>query len=294
MQIKSFCQLLRPQQWIKNGFVFLPIFFGRSLFDANVWVDAIVTFFAFCAIASAVYCMNDIRDVDSDRHHPKKCKRPIAAGKISIAQAWVTFVILIAVSAVLSLLCIDRPAGYCVGLILLTYFVLNIAYTFGLKKVAILDVFIIAIGFVLRLTAGGIAENITLSPWIVLMTFLLALFLAFAKRRDDVIMYEQEGQLMRASVKNYNSQYMNATLGILASVTIVCYIMFCVSAEVVARMGNSLVYISSIFVIAGILRYLQIAIVKKESGSPTSVVIHDRFLQTCILLWLAFFFFILY
>lgn len=294
MNIRPLCRLIRPQQWIKNGFVFLPIFFGRSLFDAQVWVDAVITFLAFCAISSAVYCMNDIRDVESDRCHPRKCKRPVAAGEVSVPQAWITFAILVLVSSGLAWFCLERVAGLCVCLILLTYLVINIAYTLGLKNVSILDVFIISLGFVLRLAAGGVAENIPLTPWIVLMTFLLTLFLAFAKRRDDVILLEQSGQLPRASVKNYNLQFMDATLGILASVTIVCYIMFCVSPEVVTRIGSDYVYVSSIFVIAGILRYLQIAIVNKGSGSPTEALIHDRFLLICIVLWVVFFFLILY
>ena len=294
MHIKALCRLIRPQQWIKNGFVFLPIFFGRSLFDAHIWAYAIIAFIAFCGISSAVYCMNDIRDVASDRRHPRKCRRPIASGLISVNQAWITFVILVCISFALSVLCLNPTSGMYVSLILLTYLILNVAYSSGLKKVSILDVFIISLGFVLRLVAGGVAENIKLTPWIVLMTFLLTLFLAFAKRRDDVIMLEKHGRLMRASIKNYNIQYMDATLGILASVTIVCYIMFCVSPEVVERIGNEYVYISSIFVIAGILRFLQIAIVKKDCGSPTDIIIHDKFMLCCITLWIVFFFLILY
>ncbi len=294
MNFKSFCQLIRPQQWIKNCFVFLPIFFGRSLFDGQAWIDAIITFMAFCAISSAVYCMNDIRDVDSDRLHPRKCKRPVAAGEISVAQAWIAFAVLVVISFGIAMFCLESATGVYVSLILLAYLILNIAYTLGLKKVSILDVFIISLGFVLRLVAGGVAENISLTPWIILMTFLLTLFLAFAKRRDDVILLEQSGQLPRASVRNYNLQFMDATLGILASITIVCYVMFCVSPEVETRIGSDYVYVSSIFVLAGILRYLQIAIVKRGSGSPTEALIHDRFLQGCIILWGTFFFVILY
>lgn len=238
--------------------------------------------------------MNDIRDVDSDRLHPRKCKRPVAAGEISVAQAWIAFAVLVVISFGIAMFCLESATGVYVSLILLAYLILNIAYTLGLKKVSILDVFIISLGFVLRLVAGGVAENISLTPWIILMTFLLTLFLAFAKRRDDVILLEQSGQLPRASVRNYNLQFMDATLGILASITIVCYVMFCVSPEVETRIGSDYVYVSSIFVLAGILRYLQIAIVKRGSGSPTEALIHDRFLQGCIILWGTFFFVILY
>ena len=139
MHIKALCRLIRPQQWIKNGFVFLPIFFGRSLFDAHIWAYAIIAFIAFCGISSAVYCMNDIRDVASDRRHPRKCRRPIAAGLISVNQAWITFVILVCISFALSVLCLNPTSGMYVSLILLTYLILNVAYSSGLKKVSILD-----------------------------------------------------------------------------------------------------------------------------------------------------------
>ena len=162
--------------------MFLPIFFGRSLFDARIWAHAIIAFIAFCGISSAVYCMNDIRDVESDRRHPRKCRRPIAAGQISVNQAWITFVILVCISFTLSILCLNTTPGMYVSLILLTYLILNMAYSLGLKKVSILDVFIISLGFVLRLVAGGVAENIKLTPWIVMMTFLLDIIPCFCQK----------------------------------------------------------------------------------------------------------------
>lgn len=178
--------------------------------------------------------------------------------------------------------------------ILLFYYAMNIAYCIRLKQIALVDVFIIATGFVLRIAIGGVATHIHLSHWIILMTFLLALFLAFAKRRDDVIIYEGTGVKPRANVNRYNLVFMNQAISIVASVTMVCYIMYTVSEEVIRRMDNSLLYATSVFVLAGLMRYLQLTIVDAKSGSPTRVLMKDRFVQYCILGWIVLFCLILY
>ena len=174
------------------------------------------------------------------------------------------------------------------------YILLNIAYCIRLKHIAIVDVFIIAVGFVLRVLIGGLATSIALSQWIILMTFLLALFLALAKRRDDVVMYEDTGIMARRNVNRYSVQFMNQAISIIASITMVSYIMYTVSPEVVERFNTSYLYATSIFVLAGILRYLQITIVDVKSGSPTKVLIKDRFIHACIAGWLLAFLIIIY
>jgi 4-hydroxybenzoate polyprenyltransferase len=171
---------------------------------------------------------------------------------------------------------------------------MNIAYCVKLKQKAIVDVFIIAIGFVLRILMGGFATGIYISHWIILMTFLLALFLAFAKRRDDVVMYENTGVKARRNVDRYNLEFMNQTIGIVASVTMVCYIMYTVSEDVIRRLDSQYVYVTSIFVLAGIIRYLQVTIVDVKSGSPTKVLMKDRFIQACVTGWMITFALILY
>jgi 4-hydroxybenzoate polyprenyltransferase len=171
---------------------------------------------------------------------------------------------------------------------------MNLAYCIVLKHLAIVDVFIIAVGFVLRILMGGCATGIVVSHWIVLMTFLLALFLAFAKRRDDVVMYENTGIKARPNVNRYNLQFMNQSIGIVASITMVCYIMYTVSEEVIARLDSRYVYVTSIFVLAGIIRYLQVTMVDVKSGSPTKVLMKDRFVQLCLLCWVVSFAVILY
>ena len=171
---------------------------------------------------------------------------------------------------------------------------MNIAYCMKLKQFAIVDVFIISIGFLLRIFAGGFATGVYLSHWIVLMTFLLSLFLAFAKRRDDVVMYEDCGVKMRRNVNRYNLTFMNQLIAVVACLTMMCYIMYTVSPEVMERFQSSYVYITSIFVLAGIVRYLQITIVDVKSGSPTMVLMKDHFIQICIICWILSFLIIIY
>ena len=177
---------------------------------------------------------------------------------------------------------------------LLFYIFMNVAYCLKLKQIAILDVFIIALGFVLRIVAGGLTAGITLSHWIVLTTFLLALFLAMAKRRDDVAIYETSGAKTRKDVEHYNVAFLNLSICMLGSITIMCYILYTVSGEVVARIGSHYLYATSVFVLAGIMRYMQITIVDHKSGSPTMVLLHDHFIHACIIGWIVAFVIILY
>ncbi|MBS7411272.1 MAG: decaprenyl-phosphate phosphoribosyltransferase [Muribaculaceae bacterium] len=292
--IKNIVLLLRPQQWVKNGFVFLPLFFNGQLFDADALLSTFMAFVAFCFAAAGIYCMNDIVDAEADRRHPKKCSRPIASGAISTALGWALAAICLATSFVSAFIVGDSWTN--VAIVIGIYFVMNIAYCLRLKQIAIVDVFIISIGFVLRIFVGGFATGIFISHWIVLMTFLLALFLALAKRRDDVAIYEQTGVLPRKNVAAYNLDFMNQAIGIVAAITMVCYIMYTVSPDVVARFegGGKYLYLTSIFVLAGIIRYLQITIVNLSSGSPTKVLIHNRFLQICLACWIVSFLIIIY
>lgn len=291
--MKNIVILLRPQQWLKNGFIFIPLFFDHKLTDWYCLCSAILAFFAYSFAASAIYCLNDLIDVEADRKHPKKCKRPIAAGVISKVQALLLVALCLGVAfAIASLL--EGNAQWKVIGILGVYIVMNIAYCLKLKQMAIVDVFIIAVGFVLRIFVGGFATGVVLSQWIVLMTFLLALFLAFAKRRDDVVIYEDTGVLARKNVNRYNLPFMNQVIGVVSSITMVCYIMYTVDPEVIARMGSRYVYLTSVFVLAGIIRYLQLTIVDVKSGSPTKVLMKDKFVQCSIIGWIITFVLIIY
>lgn len=287
-------RVIRPWQWIKNLFVFLPMFFAGRMADGECWAASIWVFFAMCLMASAVYCVNDIIDVDENRRHPVKSNRPIAKGSVTKTQAGVMAVVL----SVLSFLTlyISFPLNRATELSAYVggYLVLNMAYCMGLKRVAIVDVFCISIGFVLRVFIGGCACRIWVSPWLVCLTFLLSLFLALAKRRDDLILHLQDEKYVRESSVSYNLPFMDLTLGLIGAITMVCYILYTVQPEVEYRLNSRHIYLTSIFVLAGILRYLQLAIVKNDSGSPTSILLKDRFIQGCIMMWILSYIVIIY
>lgn len=294
--MKPIISILRPQQWIKNGFVLLPLFFNGSLFDLQLLLSATVMMFAFCFASSGIYCLNDICDAETDRLHPKKRLRPIACGAISKRFAFVLLIICIFVSISLVYLSPKKDGvnDYDLLKVILLYLLMNIAYCIKLKQIAIVDVFIIATGFVFRIIAGAMATGIFLSHWMILMTFLLALFLAFAKRRDDVVMFEETKVKVRNNIVKYNLSFMNQVIGVIASITMVCYILYTVSPDVINRFHSSLLYITSVFVLAGVIRYMQITIVDVKSGSPTKVLLKDRFIQATLLGWLITFVIIIY
>lgn len=292
MGIKNILKIIRPHQWAKNVFVLVPLFFGGSLMDKIDIAASAIAFLAFSFIASAIYCLNDIVDVEDDRRHPKKCHRPIASGKVSIAQGYAIMAAMIALSFGCISLLGEFAAG--VGAVIAIYLLLNIAYCLWLKKQAIVDVCVIAFGFVLRLLVGGIATDIPLSNWIVLMTFLLTLFLSLAKRRDDVILMNETGHAPRTNTIRYNLSFINQAITITATVTIVCYIMYTVSPEVEQRVGTRYLYLTTVFVLLGILRYLQLTLVDNKSGDPTKTLLRDRFLQVVLALWVLAFLMIIY
>jgi len=288
--------LIRPHQWLKNLFVFTPLFFDRHATDwCYIW-PSIVAFIAFCLAASGVYCFNDAHDAEADRQHPVKCMRPLACGSVSKRTAYATMCIAWVLAFTLIALCClfsDSTKKELMGTLLL-YVVMNVAYCIKLKQIALLDIFMIATGFVLRIVAGGIATGIILSHWIVLTTFLLALFLALAKRRDDVVIYESSGVKARKNIVRYNMDFLNQSIGILGSVTMMCYILYTVSNEVAERVGTHYLYATSVFVLAGILRYMQLTFVDRKSGSPTKVLLHDHFIHACVIGWILTFAIILY
>lgn len=293
MPLTSIIQLMRPHQWLKNTFVFLPVFFSGNIDDVASLYNSVVAFIAFCMASSAVYCLNDIRDAEADRSHPRKRLRPVASGAIKPWQAVVLLIILVGVSLLSTCLLPPAYRMYTMA-ILLVYIVINIAYCIKLKHLTLVDVFVISVGFVLRVVAGGAATGIYISHWIVLMTFLLSLFLALSKRRDDVIIFQTTGVKPRRNIHRYNLDFMSQATTLVSTVTLVCYIMYTVSAEVIERMQSHMVYLTSIFVLAGLLRYIQLTVVDSNSGSPTRVLIHDRFIHCCIVGWIAAFIAIIY
>ena len=290
--MKKTLLLIRPQQWIKNGFVLIPMFFGGRLLNADDAIASVVTFFAFSFAASAIYCFNDIVDVDADRRHPIKCHRPIASGAVSVPTAYALMAVLALLSALL-LFFLPQRAGETAGIVAF-YFLLNMAYCLWLKRHAIIDVCTVAFGFVLRILAGGMACDVAVSNWLVLMTFLLALFLSFAKRRDDVLRMNETGEPPRRNTIRYNITFVNQAITITGTVTLVCYIMYTVSPEVVSRFHAPYLYLTSIFVLVGLLRYMQLTVVDEVSGDPTKILLRDRFTQAIVVAWIMVFLLIIY
>lgn len=292
--MKALFILIRPHQWIKNVFVLLPAFFGGTLLDVSGITAAVVAFFAFSLTASSVYCFNDIIDVEDDRRHPVKCHRPIASGAISVGMARVLMVLMILLAIALLPLLGSFETMRDVALVLLAYYVLNLCYCARLKQYAILDVCIIAFGFVLRVLAGGFATGTRVSHWLVLMTFLLTLFLSFAKRRDDVLRMNETGKAPRKNTIRYNLTFINQAITITTSVTMVSYIMYTVSPEIVGRFHTDKLYLTSVFVLLGLLRYIQLTVVDEKSGDPTKIMLRDRFIQYVAAAWLFTFLFLIY
>lgn len=275
-------KLLRIRQYIKNLFIFAPILFA---FDTDIThlTNSLIAFILFSLIASSIYILNDYIDIEEDQKHPTKQFRPLASGTVDTKTALLLALTLSATSLILSAL-----FNMQLFIVLFIYFILNISYSMKLKHIAVVDIYIIATGFVLRLFAGSSVTDIKLSMWIIIMTFLLALFLALAKRRDDVILGLQ-GKQTRKNIDGYNIEFINASMILMAGVVIVSYIFYTVSSGVIQRLNTENLYLTSFFVILGVLRYMQITFVEENSGSPTKIVFKDTFLKISIIAWLISF-----
>jgi len=280
-KIKAALKLARPHQYLKNGFIWLPLFFGNGLGNFDAAIHTLFAFCGFCCAASFIYIINDINDVEADRLHPVKRFRPLAANDLSRAEAIFVSLLFFLVLVAISRFLLPGQFSWIVG----GYIVLNLLYCFFLKHVSIIDVICISMGFVLRIFAGGTAANIENSPWIIIMTFLIALFIALAKRRDDVLLAD-EGKNLRKSLDGYNREFVSSAMFVMASVIIVSYILYTVSPEVTQKHGTQYLYLTAIWVIAGLLRYMQITFVEEQSGSPTIIMMKDLFLKAVVSLWL--------
>ncbi len=286
--MRHYVRLIRPEQYVKNAFVFAPVFFGGAFFSQDALVNSLIAFVCFCLAASSIYIINDYLDVNEDRAHPKKSLRPIASGKIPVTGALMLSALLAALS-----LGIGYFTSSGLATILASYIILNIFYSKWLKHIAILDINIIAVGFVLRILAGSEVTDIEPSVWILLITYLLALFLGIAKRRTDVV-HSNDGLDVRKNIKGYNLMFIDIVMCLLAAVLLVCYIFYCIAPENQEHYGSNLLYVSIIFVLNGMLRYLKLAIVDGSTYSPTLIVLKDRFIQITIFSWTALMCYLLY
>ncbi len=287
-QFHNYLKLLRIKHYIKNVFIFLPAFFAGIISTEHL-LPLIQAFFAFSLVASSVYIINDYKDISEDKLHPKKKGRPLAAGTIETRNALILSFIL-----ALSGLCLMLSISVSAFLITFGYLVLNIAYSLILKKIAIVDIFVIALGFVMRLFVGGAAADIEISNWIIVMTFLLSLFLAITKRRDDLILLAETGTTLRKSLNDYNLKFVDTIITILSSTILISYLLYVTSPEIIEKAGSEYVYLTFFYVIIGIFRYLQLSIVYEKARSPVEVLLSDTVIKITVLVWALTFFIILY
>ena len=288
--LKDYFILVRPHQWVKNLLLFLPAFFALRMDEVEVLVSVSFGVIAFFFLSSSVYILNDYLDREQDAKHPTKKDRPLASGRIPRTGAFILMGSLAALGLLIFGL-IDKYALYLVT----GYVILNILYSYRLKHIPIIDIFIIAIGFVIRVAVGAmmVSPHIELSMWIVLMTFLGALFMALAKRRDDVLL-AADGKQVRKSIDGYNLEFINSAMMVMASVLIVSYISYTISPEVQSKFDSQNLYFTVFLVILGVLRYMQITFVEEKSGSPTKILLGDFFLQLTIAGWFITFVILIY
>ena len=285
----KYLKLIRINNWVKNLFIFIPLFFSSDLLNVDKFTLTFFGSLGFSLVTSFVYIINDIFDIDFDKNHPDKKNRPIPSGIISIRKSLLIGLILF----ILGLITLWFTSFHSF-LITIFYFILNISYSFKLKHVPIIDFVIISIGFVIRILIGGVIGEIELSQWIIVMVFLLSLFIAVTKRRDDVYQFEVEDKFNRKVVDKYTVEFMDKIITIVSSVLIVSYLLFITSEDVVLRYSTNSLLITFIFVLIGIFRYNQITYVYNKSGSPVKILFKDRFLQIILFCWTLTFFVIIY
>ncbi len=273
---------MRPTQWVKNLIIFAVLIFSMNLFKLDLLLRDIIAFCFFCILSGCVYIINDYADLENDRQHPVKSLRPMASGVVPPGFALRAAIVLSAVGLGGSFL-----LGIGFGLIAFAYYALVIAYSFYLKNVVILDVFSIALGFVIRALAGGIAIHKGISAWFLICTMFLALFLALAKRRHELILLVNDAHRHRKSLAEYSSTFLDQMIAIVTTSTVLSYAMFTVSSESLEYQRfqtHNLIYTVP-FVLYGIFRYLYLAYHKEQGGSPTKILLTDRALLLDILLW---------
>lgn len=283
-KIGELLRLLRIHQYIKNLFIFAPLFFAFS-FDRDAYLQCIFAFLFFSFLASAVYIFNDLQDIQSDRLHPKKRFRPIASGAVSPKRALLIAFILVLISGGGGYVILGNNfLAFCA-----LYITLNLAYSLKLKHIAILDVCIIAIGFIIRLFIGACAGDVELSHWIIITTFFLSLFLAFCKRRDDLKILERDGIRIRKAIDGYSLYFVDFCIILSATMSVLSYVMWSISLDAIEKFHSPYLYLTSFFVFLGVARYAQVVYVKFDGGSPTEAILKDYFMHLILLGWILSF-----
>ena len=287
-KILPFIRLARPHHWVKNGFVFLPLFFTPILLNINNFVMVALAALAFSFISSSIYIFNDYCDRDSDKKHPVKKHRPIASGDVSPQAALAMHIIFLGAGLYGACALGEKFFHIAAG-----YFVLNFFYSLKLKSIPIVDVMCIATGFILRVLGGAAVAHIDASKWILICTGLLSLFLAFAKRRDDLV--QDMGSDHRKSLDGYNKAFLDVVLPVILTTLLMAYLMFTIDVNAPLRAYSDDLYLTVPFVVFGILRYLQLIYVEENAGNPTRILLSDKQIMTtvvgwaCLLGWLIYF-----
>jgi len=281
--LRDWLTLLRPKQWVKNAFVLAPLLFSGRATELSAIAAAVAAAAIFSMLASGIYALNDAYDAEGDRAHPRKRLRPIAAGRIS-ARDGVGVGVALAGAAVLVAWVLEPSFG----LVALTYVVVNVVYTLKLKDVVILDVFTVASFFLMRLLAGAAVVQVTPSIWLLLCGGLLALYLGFAKRRNELITLGDGSSQHRAVLTKYGPEFLDQMSGVLLSVTVVSYIMYTLTSETAERVGSDVLSYSVVFVLYGVFRYLYLSHKHGEGGDPTETLLTDRPLMGSVVLWFAY------
>jgi 4-hydroxybenzoate polyprenyltransferase len=290
--LKALFRALRPRQWTKNGIVFLAFVFSIEnewqVSDPSTWLDllgwTVVAFVLFCLVSSADYLINDIVDRESDRQHPEKRRRPIASGDLSVRAAWI-WAGLLATIAIGTSFALAGPMSWKFGAIVSGYLAMMIAYTYVLKHIVLMDMMVIGAGFVLRAMAGAVAIDVPISPWLYVVTALGALFLITNKRRAELTLLESSAGNHRPILEEYSQALLDQIAALVTASTLIAYGLYTFTADNLPE--NNSMMLTLPFVLYGLLRYLYLVDKRNEGGSPEDVLLKDRTLQVCILLWLA-------
>ncbi len=280
--IKALLVSVRPKQWVKNLIIFAPLVFSQSLFDLDRTALSAAAFAVFCLLAGSVYLLNDLFDIEKDRQHPIKCKRPLPSGQLKPAIA-VLALLAFSLGSLATAFILDLEFGA----MALLYFVNNLAYSTFIKHVVIMDVMSIAFGFVLRVLAGAAVIDVPATPWLLMCTVLLALFLGFAKRRHELVLLNDSADSHRRVLEHYTPYFLDQMILIVTASTVMSYALYTMSPETVANFGTQHLIYTIPFVLYGIFRYLYLVHLKEGGGSPTRVLLTDKPLVINIVLWLG-------
>lgn len=272
---------MRPEQWLKNGFVLAPIVFSGLIHDPDAWLRSLLAVAAFCAASSAVYLINDVLDREADRAHPVKQNRPIAAGLVSVTEALAASVVLVTVA-----LAISMWLGGWFTLILIAYVTLVLLYSAVLKRAVFLDVLVVAAGFVLRVVGGAVAIDVPVSRWILLVAYLLALYLALGKRRSELALLGDGAGEHRAVLGHYTLPMVDSAISVVLGATVLAYALYTVAPDTVAKVGSEGLMATVPIVLYGLFRYLYLLHRHELGGSPTKALLTDRPLLVCVVVWL--------